>query len=134
MKTRQHGFTLIELMVVVVVIGILVAFAYPSYQQYIARTHRTEAQAIMMAQAQQQERLMTNTGAYVAQSVNSPENSGAGDRFYSIVTTLPADGGYLITATPEGRQNDAKCGTLTLDTIGRRGISGTGSVSDCWKS
>lgn len=134
MKSTQQGFTLIELMVTVAVVGILSAIAYPSYQQYVTRTHRTEAQTVMMSQAQAQERLMTNTGAYASQTINSPEGSSDSDRYYQITVTTPTSGSYSITATPEARQNDEKCGTLKLDSVGRRGISGTGSVSDCWKS
>lgn len=133
MKSTEQGFTLIELMVTVAVVGILSAIAYPSYQQYVTRTHRTEAQTVMMSQAQAQERLMTNTGAYASQTINSPEGSSDSDRRY-LITVTPASGSYSITAAPEARQNDEKCGTLKLDSVGRRGISGSGSVSDCWKS
>ena len=133
MNKQQAGFTLIELMVVVVVIGILAAFAYPSYQQYVVRGHRTAAQSTMFEEAQRQERLMTSAGSYASSTINSPSDQ---DKRYVIVTTATADGfSYSMTATPvAGKVNDPVCNVLTLNAQGARNISGgTGSAQECWR-
>ena len=132
MNKRQNGFTLIELMIVVGVLGILAAIAYPSYQQYVVRGHRTAAQSAMLEEAQRQERLMTTAGRYANSTINTPSDQ---DTRYVIATVATADGfGYAMTATPAGNMHDSVCNILTLNALGVRNISGgTGSVDECWK-
>ncbi len=133
MNERQSGFTLIELMITVVVLGILAAITYPSYQNYVTRGQRTAAQSAMMEEAQRQERLMTSNGSYASSTINTPSNQ---DTRYVIVTTPTADGfGYTMTATPvAGKVSDLACNILTLNAMGARNISGgTSTASDCWR-
>ncbi len=145
-KIQRHGggFSLIELMIVVAVMGILATIAYPSFQDYMRRAARAEARAAMLHMAQLQERNFSDRGAYVAISYGLRSDGWKGAnwsgssfdaRKYDIKvdlgvvsgsTTLP----FVITARP--LKADAKCGDLTLASDGTRGSS-TGNLATCWE-
>lgn len=143
---REHGFTLIELMITVAVIGILAAVAFPSYTQYIVRANRSAAQSFMFTVANRQEQSMLNARSYfavatgtaaewTAASITVPAEVQA-----NYVVTVASDNAatpptYTITATPSGvqAQRDTKCANLTLTQAGVKGKSGTApAVSACW--
>ena len=119
--SRDRGFTLIELMIVVVVIGILASIAYPSYQNFVLRSHRADAQAEMMALAQAMERCYTRNNQYAADCVSVP-NSGR----YGYTLSITEGTWYKIEAKPEGTQANDKCKTMTIDSTGSRNPEG------CW--
>jgi type IV pilus assembly protein PilE len=137
---RHRGFTLIELMIVVAIIGILAAVAFPSYQEFIRKGARAEARSALMSIAQLEERYFTDRGAYLAVSggsVNTTWRNWSGtdwnSRKYSIAVVAPTTSTFTATATPDNGFSDPKCEALTLSSDGTRSESGTGSVSDCWK-
>lgn len=137
MKHKTHmGFTLIELMVTVAVIGILAAVAFPSYQTYVLRTHRVTAAACLSEMAQQMERYYTSNLSYSGAAVPAPTcaNDVAGRYGFAFAAGQPTATTYTINAAPTGAQSsDTKCDTLSITQAGVKGVSGTGSATECWR-
>jgi len=149
---RQAGFTLIELMIVVAVIAILAAIAYPAYTNSILKGRRAEARTAIMELMQQQERYMTQRGTYLAftnvNGVTSP--SDAATTFKTFSGEDSANAAYLLSAStcssPSGitirdcvqltatpRKTDATVGALTLTSTGTKDCTGaTTNKRLCW--
>lgn len=131
---KQSGFTLIELMIVVAIVGILSAIAYPSYAEYIRRGHRAEARAGLLQAAQWLERSATATGTYPLTAAFPANLKAVPNNRYDIAVV--SDGAtFTLTATPKGAQIGDRCGNYTLTNTGLRGAKGatTGDiVTECW--
>lgn len=143
---KERGFSLIEVMTVVAVIGILTALALPSFQEYVRRGHRAEARAGLMQAAQWMERVATANGVYPA---TTPKDGADVTPLPMSLTTVPGkryavslktstESAYTLIATPMGAQSEDKCGAFTLDQSSVRGITfaaASGSadlIADCW--
>lgn len=134
---RQAGFSLLELMIVVAIIGLLAGVAYPAYQQQIIKTRRAEATATLMATAQDLERCFTRYAAYNDAACGTATRAGGAgigsEEGHYLVTGAIDAVGYTLTATPQGAQaNDSKCLNFTLTETGTRGVSGTEAADKCW--
>ena len=145
-RTRHRGFSLVEVLTVVTVIGILTALALPSYQEYVRRGHRAEARAGLLQAAQWMERVATANGVYPATTAKNGADvtplplslTTVPGRRYAVSLKTATDSAYTLIAVPSGAQSDDKCGTFTLDQSSVRGITSaaaTGSadlIADCW--
>jgi type IV pilus assembly protein PilE len=136
-KVKQAGFTLIELMIVVGIVGILVAIAYPAYQDQIRKTKRADAEAGLTELAQFMERFYTSNGRYVDGGgappalpfTQTPKDENA--KAYNLSLSAVNATSFTLQAVPIGAQAADSCGTLTLTNTGQKGASG-GAVSTCW--
>lgn len=129
-----RGFTLVELMIVVAIVGILGSIAYPSYQDYIMRTNRSAAKACLMEHAQFMERFYTTNLTYAdADPDLGCRTNGNLNQRYTIAPSNLGQRTYRVTAVPQGAQlRDTECGTLSIDQSGARGVTGTEPVARCW--
>lgn len=106
---RQKGFTLIELMIVVAVIGILAAIAYPSYQDSVRKARRADGKAEIMRLAQIQAKYRVTNTSYDG-------TDPADTTYYTITVATPTNATFTITATGiNGQQNDTGCSVLTVN-------------------
>jgi type IV pilus assembly protein PilE len=131
------GFTLIELMTVVIVIAILAAVALPAYTEYIRKSRRAEAITLLNQISQEQERWRANNSTY-ALAASSPASgiSVANSAYYTLNIASATGTGYVATATATGSQaSDTKCASLILSLAGGNvsyGRTGTATVNQCW--
>lgn len=134
----EGGFTLIELMIVVAIVGILSAIAYPSYTEYVRRGHRADARAGLLQAQQWMERASTATGVYPTTLPTALTWSNDNTKRYDIALAAGnTNAAFTLTATPKGAQVGDKCGTYTLSNTGVRGANGkktgeSGYDPDCW--
>ena len=133
MRTMKNmrGVTLLELMIVVVIIGILTAIAYPSYRQFVERAKRTEAKALLLQIAIDQERfyLQNSTFGNMA-DLQFDEPQMTDSDAYSVTITANNASNFSATATYQlGGEEESKCLTFTID---GRGTKTSAPDGDCW--
>jgi type IV pilus assembly protein PilE len=135
MRKSMRGVTLMELLIVVVIIGILAAIAYPNYRQYAARAKRNEARAALLQIATNQERFYMQNNTYTT------DLTALGFATSPVFTT--ETGSYNVSVLPGADSNsytaqaiynnaDAEAGKCSLFTINAQGAKGSGPMVDCW--
>jgi type IV pilus assembly protein PilE len=152
----RTGFSLLELMIVIFIIGILSAVAVPSYQSYIARGHRTDAKAILMEASSWVERQFLANNCYNKDSPINCASQDAGNTLAlpSALSRVPKTGAtivynvsfssqlqdsFTLQAVPAagGPMNSDSCGTLTLSNTGNKtanGSSTAATIDSCWNN
>jgi len=154
---KSTGFTLIELMITVAIIGILASIAYPSYQDSVMKSRRADAKGVLLGLTNAMERRFTEKNSYCDAAIatggtavtgcgTATEDTGTPSpsiyttppettSFYTITINSATASTYTLNATRTGAQANDKCGTLTLTHTGVKGVTGadTGvTAADCW--
>ena len=146
-KSKVRGFSLIELMIVVGIVGILAAIAYPSYNESVLKGRRAEGRTALTDLMIQQERYMTQNGTYFAFTnalgvtvpavvpLKTYSGESSANPLYDLSAAAcgaqPVNVCIQLSATP--RHVDAKPGNLTFDSTGTKSCNGGSDVSVCWK-
>ncbi len=127
----MRGITLLELMIVVVIIGILTAIAYPNYREFVARAKRTEARALLLEIAVSQERFYLQNNIYGSMAeLGYDEPQITGSDSYSVTVNAPDANNFTAVATYAfGGAEAMKCASFSID---GRGSKTSAPDPDCW--
>jgi len=134
----MRGFTLIEVMMTVAIVAILTAVALPSYNEYVLRSHRSNARAAVLGIAHWMERAATANGSYpLPGEVPVGLTAVEGARYTVVVAQVVARQDFTITATPAvgTPQVNDKCGSLVVDQTGLKTVAGAApgfTAIECW--
>jgi type IV pilus assembly protein PilE len=138
-RTMSQGFTLIELMIAVAIVGILGTIAMVSYTSQIQKSRRTDARSAVMDLAGREEKLFSTVNAYSSTASDlgyggAPFPVTIGSGYYSVNIVVPNPPiSFVITATAIGSQAaDTKCATLSVDQLGSQTSTGTETAATCW--
>ena len=142
---RFSGFTLIELMIVVAIIGILAGIAYPAYTDYVLRANRADGKAGLLNLQLAQEKYRADCSQY-ADGIHATARTCASGGTHNLVSSTSSPNGkytlaitadtatpatpYKLTATPTF--TDAKCNVLGINQAGTKTETGTDTVANCW--
>lgn len=148
MRNRNlQGFTLIEMMITVAIVGILAAIAYPSYQNSVTKSRRAEGKSLLLDAAAREERFFAQYNQYTGTIVGASGCTGSGcglnytgtasaNNYYVLsVAVAPAANPitYTLTATANGTQaTDLSCASFILDNLGARTATGTDTSACGW--
>ncbi len=134
MKYRHSGFTLIELMIVIAIIGVLASIAYPNYTAYVERGRRSDGQNALLDLSYRMDQYFNENKSYEGATLSQLGVKGTSpEGYYNLSINNLAGNTYTANATPTGAQSGDSCGTLTMNQLGQRGFTGANAnTSDCW--
>jgi type IV pilus assembly protein PilE len=133
MNRTMRGFTLIEAMVVVAILGIIVAFGYPSYRDQVMKSRRSEGMSALLELADRLERYYSDKGTYVGATPANIFRSTTEKGNYQLTIDSQDAIAFAVSAAPLGGQTEDRCGKFTLTSQGAKTVSGPLSSDDCWK-
>ena len=138
MNQFVRGYSMIELMIVLAILSIIIAFAYPSYRDHVIKAHRAEGMGELLDLADRLERFYSDQSTYAGATLGSATTDlrpvATENSMYNLAITLQNAISFTVTATPQGTQtDDTKCGTFTLTSLGGKSTSGTLPDKICWK-
>lgn len=138
---KKNGFSLIELMVAVGIVGILAAIAIPSYSAYVKRANRSDATRSLSATAQALERCYSQNFTYVGCPILATNPTGSSQGYYTVTinTIVGPPESYNMNAVPAlaPQTTDAACVSFTLDSTGLQGATDSTAANNtktCWGS
>lgn len=138
MKSTQGGFTLIELMIVVAIVGILAAIAIPNYTEYVRKSRRSDAKSSILEVTQRLERYYTEHARYTTSFIDIGYPAAVLDSsqgYYRLTIVAGATGiasSYTVTATAQGSQvSDTGCGNFSYGSNNAKSATGTLGAA-CW--
>jgi type IV pilus assembly protein PilE len=129
-----RGFTLLEVLITVVIVGVLALIAYPSYQNQVQKARRAEGKSAILAAAVQMERYFTERNTYATATLGSSGvyASRSEHGYYTLSLGNLGTNSYTLTAAPSAAQTGDPCGSLTYTGEGVKGVSGSRPVDECW--
>lgn len=141
MPKQLRGFSLIELMIVIAILGIVVAFGYPSYRDQVMKARRAEGLGELLELAGKLERHYadqvpgTYAGATLGSNPATNIHRAYTENSHYLLNIDSADTvTFTVRATPQGKQANDKCGVFILDSLGTRSLSGNSVAFDkCWR-
>jgi type IV pilus assembly protein PilE len=157
-KAKLAGFTLIELMIAVAIVGILATIAATSYQRQVIQSHRTDARTALLDLAGREEKLFSTTNQYTAipsalgygastsaassTTTAFPVSSSSGTAYYDVYIQTPdpnqvGTNTFLITAFPIAgtpQANDTACTSLSVNQLGQQTATPVANTATCWSN